>query len=525
MSTWKEFIGSLEGSRSGSRCHTHRPSGRSSCSYPYASFTKGLKTNDARRRAYAQGGCVQNQENPRMARRVEGQRRTRRTSNPNNLTRAQVKHLAEQGRYGDTRIAQIGPKTAKMMDRLVHGGHTRKNPRTGLKEYGRHQWMINPPQEGEDLEKIKKAESEEQKERAKRSDYNIKLGNRHDLLKYYGSGMPRQVGGTCALQNGYLAKEFIESLEDIDGKLIGDSIMCNDLKRTIMEEKEKNDISKFTKYEIEELKQKNKKINDAFVNKTPVHRKHLLYSSDYSNFDPGDYNGKRDISHEDIPIQNRQKPREEVRDYVNQINSNPLYDSYRGLNNEATNLKQNLEDSYIHPEIMGKDRLLKDKLQFIHENTKKKGVPVLFSSKVRYGEQSPGSHAMTFLSVKKYSPESLDKKIKKYENEIKNKEYGNDFKTKKLKSTLSALNFMKDNPEYASHRGRVYDSNVDYQHETSPIHQQVVVDDFGRAYRAEDLEEDGKGMIKPKPFFKMEDVDLYAPEKYEDQVEKLKKIT
>lgn len=49
--------------------------------------------------------------------------------------RQQVKAVASQGRGGDTRLAHLSPKTARMMDDRIHGGRKQVNPKTGLREY------------------------------------------------------------------------------------------------------------------------------------------------------------------------------------------------------------------------------------------------------------------------------------------------------------------------------------------------------------------------------------------------------
>ena len=66
-----------------------------------------------------------------------------------------MKVLASEGRYGDTRLAEIGPRTARVLDQVIHGGHTEINPRTSLREY--------PPKkrkreeiEGENIEEIER---------------------------------------------------------------------------------------------------------------------------------------------------------------------------------------------------------------------------------------------------------------------------------------------------------------------------------------------------------------------------------
>jgi len=43
--------------------------------------------------------------------------------------------LARRGRGGDTKIAEIGTRTAKFLDKAIHQGRKQINPRTGLREY------------------------------------------------------------------------------------------------------------------------------------------------------------------------------------------------------------------------------------------------------------------------------------------------------------------------------------------------------------------------------------------------------
>ena len=51
------------------------------------------------------------------------------------LSRRRAKSLAAQGRGGDTKLAEMGPRTVRMMDELIHGGRRQVNPKTGLREY------------------------------------------------------------------------------------------------------------------------------------------------------------------------------------------------------------------------------------------------------------------------------------------------------------------------------------------------------------------------------------------------------
>lgn len=46
-----------------------------------------------------------------------------------------MKKLASEGRGGDTKLAKIGPRTAKALDDAVHQGRVQRNPKTGLREY------------------------------------------------------------------------------------------------------------------------------------------------------------------------------------------------------------------------------------------------------------------------------------------------------------------------------------------------------------------------------------------------------
>lgn len=49
--------------------------------------------------------------------------------------KGEMKALASKGRYGDSRLAEIGPRTAKALDKAIHRGRKDINPRTGLREY------------------------------------------------------------------------------------------------------------------------------------------------------------------------------------------------------------------------------------------------------------------------------------------------------------------------------------------------------------------------------------------------------
>ncbi len=51
-----------------------------------------------------------------------------------------LKETAAKGRYGDTRLAEINPKTASILDQLIHEGHKHVNPKTGLREYGKSRY-------------------------------------------------------------------------------------------------------------------------------------------------------------------------------------------------------------------------------------------------------------------------------------------------------------------------------------------------------------------------------------------------
>jgi hypothetical protein len=59
----------------------------------------------------------------------------------------ELKAVAAKGRYGDTRLAQIGPRTAHALDMLIHGGRKQINPRTGLREYP----FVRDPITGEEV--------------------------------------------------------------------------------------------------------------------------------------------------------------------------------------------------------------------------------------------------------------------------------------------------------------------------------------------------------------------------------------
>ncbi len=128
---WKNYLNTLSHDRDVSHGVRPRASRRQSAD-PYASFGADASTN-TRRSRYAQGGCVQ--DNPRMARRAQGQRRTRRTLDPNNLTRAQAQYLASMGRDGDTELVHVNKQEEALLK--AAGGRGTVNPKTGLREYPR----------------------------------------------------------------------------------------------------------------------------------------------------------------------------------------------------------------------------------------------------------------------------------------------------------------------------------------------------------------------------------------------------
>lgn len=83
MRCWGDFLNELDGLKSS----THRP--------------------QQSRQRYASGGSVSNR----------------------------VRKLAAEGRGGDTKLARVGPRTAKMLDDVIHQGRVQRNPKTGLREY------------------------------------------------------------------------------------------------------------------------------------------------------------------------------------------------------------------------------------------------------------------------------------------------------------------------------------------------------------------------------------------------------
>lgn len=81
------------------------------CWSDFLSDLENMRTNVQRapkpRQRYAQGGSV----------------------------KEKMRKLAAEGRGGDTKLARIGPRTARMMDEIIHHGRAQRNPRTGLREY------------------------------------------------------------------------------------------------------------------------------------------------------------------------------------------------------------------------------------------------------------------------------------------------------------------------------------------------------------------------------------------------------
>jgi len=60
---------------------------------------------------------------------------TRKKYSQGSSIKGEMKALASKGRYGDSRLAEIGPRTSKVLDKVIHEGHREINPRTGLREY------------------------------------------------------------------------------------------------------------------------------------------------------------------------------------------------------------------------------------------------------------------------------------------------------------------------------------------------------------------------------------------------------
>lgn len=100
-----------------------------------------------------------------------------------------MRELAAKGRYGDTKLAKIGPRTAKDLDYLIHGGHKEINPRTGLREY--------PPKGGT---KVKATTSKKIKGAAipsKKKTVSVSSGIDPNYLRKQGSD--RSCGASCAM--------------------------------------------------------------------------------------------------------------------------------------------------------------------------------------------------------------------------------------------------------------------------------------------------------------------------------------
>jgi hypothetical protein len=109
---WKDHLRSFEKMRDS----THQPQQRiRQKSDPMGNFLGETKRSPSSN-CYAKGGVVAR-------------------NSPQNLTPRRARRLAHEGRGGDTRLAEIGPEVARMLDQLIHMGKTQRNPKTGLREY------------------------------------------------------------------------------------------------------------------------------------------------------------------------------------------------------------------------------------------------------------------------------------------------------------------------------------------------------------------------------------------------------
>lgn len=64
-----------------------------------------------------------------------GESHTRKKYSHGGSIKGEMKSLSKKGRYGDSKLAEIGPRTSKVLDKVIHHGKKEINPRTGLREY------------------------------------------------------------------------------------------------------------------------------------------------------------------------------------------------------------------------------------------------------------------------------------------------------------------------------------------------------------------------------------------------------
>lgn len=119
--------------------------------------------------------------------------------------RQQMRTLASEGRGGDTRLAQIGPRTARALDDVIHRGRRQVNPRTGLREY-----MLPAHEEEEN----KYNEDNNNKNMPKKDE--VELPNYENACPQYGPTCYQNVAANhayYAMQNNYYNKERREEFQ------------------------------------------------------------------------------------------------------------------------------------------------------------------------------------------------------------------------------------------------------------------------------------------------------------------------
>lgn len=117
---WQDHLREFEKMRDSTHAPQRQP--RSSSASRNQRFAGGSGSSNSEGR-YAGGGSVPQSRRRQMQDTAQG------------FTREDLRSIAAKGRGGDTMLAKIGPRTASLLDDLIHGGHKQVNPRTGLREY------------------------------------------------------------------------------------------------------------------------------------------------------------------------------------------------------------------------------------------------------------------------------------------------------------------------------------------------------------------------------------------------------
>lgn len=191
MRCWGDFLNELDGLKSS----THRP--------------------QQSRQRYASGGSVSNR----------------------------VKKIAAEGRGGDTKLARVGPRTARILDDVIHNGRVQRNPRTGLREYmlpaGVQPWGPDRVPTGRELEQAAAAALPAAQDLSlpPQPSYQRYLGNElkanHVFGAYPYDELMSDERANSTISKGAKRKAATTSPSDLNTHIFGTPETMKDLKRFI----------------------------------------------------------------------------------------------------------------------------------------------------------------------------------------------------------------------------------------------------------------------------------------------------